>query len=386
MIRVVDKSNCCGCGACSLACPGSCISMREDSEGFLYPVPDEDICTGCGLCEAVCNALHPKEKRLPLKVLAAINDDEYIRLKSSSGGIFHFLAKQTIDEGGVVFGARFDENWQVTLDYSEDLAGVEAFMGSKYVQARSGEAYRSVNSFLEKGRKVLFSGTPCQVAGLKQFLGREYDNLLTVDFVCHGVPSPKVWGMYMEEVAGDSGDITGVEFRCKDSGWKNYSLLLKYNASTETLTSHSPFRDDPYMRAFLSDISLRPSCYECKVRGGRSGSDITLADFWGVGKIFPEMDDDKGTGMVFINTLKGEEHFGREKVSCKSTTYERIRQLNPSCERSPKMPHKRALFFAALGKENLTGLILRCTKPTLKKRLQQMPRKCKLLIKRLLGI
>ena len=165
--------------------------MLTDDEGFFYPQVDKDICVDCRLCEEVCNELHPYCGREPLQVLAVINKNEKIRLKSSTGGVFYLLAEKIINEGGVVFGARFDENWQVVIDYAEDMKSVEAFMGAKYVQARIENAYQDAKKFLISGREVLFSGTPCQIAGLHKFLRRTYDNLMTVDFICHGTPSPK---------------------------------------------------------------------------------------------------------------------------------------------------------------------------------------------------
>ena len=237
--------------------------MVADNEGFLYPQVDMDTCIDCALCEKVCNELQPYEKREPLKVLAAINKNEEIRLKSSSGGIFYILAEKIIKEDGVVFGARFDENWQVVIDYAEDMKEVEAFMGSKYVQARMENAYKDVKRFLTDSRMVLFSGTPCQVAGLHKYLRKPYDNLLTVDFICHGTPSPKVWGMYLDEVVKEVKSISSVEFRNKDKGWKDFSFNLRFNEGDKTASMLSPYKQNHYMKAFLREIILRPSCYDC---------------------------------------------------------------------------------------------------------------------------
>ena len=358
--------------------------MRPDNEGFLYPEVEKDICIDCGLCEKACNELHPFENQTPLKVLAAINKDESVRMKSSSGGIFHILASQIIADGGVVFGARFDENWQVVIDYAEDLKGVEAFMGSKYVQARIENAYKDAKRFLIDGRKVLFSGTPCQVAGLYQYLRKSYDNLLTVDFVCHGTPSPKVWELYLDEVVGTHKDVRRIDFRNKKLGWKNFSFSLDYNESDNTISLLSSFHQNPYMKAFLDDIILRPSCYNCKARGGSSKSDITIADFWGISSVFPEMDDDKGTGLVFINTPKGEASFDLNKISYAETSYDRVKPLNPACYRSPKVHPKRELFFSRIGDEDLFKLIHDCTKPSAGKRVSCLIVNCKSLIVRLL--
>ena len=374
MIEVKDKKNCCGCSACASVCPRHCITMVEDSEGFLYPQVDEEACVNCGLCEKVCNELQPYDTREPLQVLAAINKDEKVRQKSSSGGIFHLLAEKTIREGGVVFGARFDENWQVVIDYAEDMEGVEAFMGSKYVQARMENAYVDAKRFLNEGRKVLFSGTPCQVAGLHKFLRKSYDNLLSVDLICHGVPSPKVWRVYLEEVVKQGQSISCVEFRNKEKGWKKFSFFLSYNGVGKTVSMLSPLSENHFMKAFLGNIILRPSCYECKVKDCSSQSDITIADFWGIETLFPQMDDNKGTGMVFVNTEKGKSVLDFAQMRVAETTYDSIRPLNPACWRSAQPHSKREDFFRRLGERSVIDLINDCTKPTLRQRLGAIKR------------
>lgn len=240
MINIKDKADCCGCNSCIQVCPRHCIATKTDKEGFAYPVVESFRCIDCGLCERVCPILNQNVTRVPVKTYAAKNPNETIRSKSSSGGIFTLLAEIVIVQGGVLFGARFDEDWNVIHDFTETLEGVAAFCGSKYVQSRIGDSYRRVEKFLKAGRKVLFSGTPCQVAGLKRFLRKEYDNLLIVDFVCHGVPSPKVWQMYLNETIARQGDgkntvlshsksfsyrVKGIDFRSKSTGWKNTVLL-----------------------------------------------------------------------------------------------------------------------------------------------------------------
>lgn len=384
MIQIQDKNNCCGCSACASACPRHCIRMTEDEEGFLYPEVNADACTHCGLCEKVCNELHPNEEREPMHVYAAVNKNEEVRMKSSSGGIFYLLAERTIDDGGVVFGARFDENWQVVIDYAEDMKGVEAFMGSKYVQARIADAYTDARRFLMEGRKVLFSGSPCQVAGLHKFLRKPYDNLLTVDFICHGVPSPKVWSMYLDEVMKVGQRISSVEFRNKERGWKKFCFNLRYNESDRTVSMLSPFTQNHYMRAFLSDVMLRPSCYNCKAKGCSSRSDITIADFWGINTVFPKMDDDKGTGLVLVNTEKGQASLDFSRMNVAETAYERIKPLNPACYRSPRVHPKRNEFFARLGKEALIALINECTRPTFKQRVRIAGSRSKRMVVRML--
>ena len=200
MINICNKSMCCGCAACVQRCPKQCIAMEADGEGFLYPLVDTDKCINCSLCEKVCPMLNPGEERVPLHTYAARCTDEGIRRDSSSGGVFSVLAGEVLAGGGVVFGARFDDDWGVVHDFCTTPKGLAAFRGSKYVQSNIGDSYLRTEAFLKEGRRVIFSGTPCQIAGLKRFLRREYDNLLAVEVACHGVPSPLVWRRYLEEL------------------------------------------------------------------------------------------------------------------------------------------------------------------------------------------
>lgn len=386
MIQITDKHNCCGCSACASICPKHCITMQADSEGFLYPVVNMADCIDCGLCEKVCHELHPYDDRKPQKVYAAINKDEEVRLKSSSGGIFYLLAEKTIAEGGVVFGARFDEQWQVVIDYAETMDGVKAFMGSKYVQARMDTAYADAKRFLKEGRKVLFSGTPCQIAGLNHYLRKPHDNLLTVDIICHGTPSPKVWSRYLDEVvtAGRKA-IHDVQFRNKRNGWKAFNFTMAYDKDEKAVSLFSHHQQNQYMRAFLRDMILRPSCYQCQAKSGRSYSDITIADFWGINTEMPEMDDDKGTGLVLVNTEKGQSALDWTKTSHKETTAETAVRYNPAYYRSV-VPHpKREVFFAQLDEtDSVNALIIDSLRPTLKQRLRLQVSRFKQLIKKLL--
>lgn len=372
MIKISDKHNCCGCGACVQKCPKQCISLKEDNEGFLYPHVDAATCIDCGLCEKVCPEQNPYEARKPQQVLAAINKDEKIRMESSSGGIFTLLAEKVIKEGGVVFGARYDEEWQVTLDYTETIEGLAAFRGSKYVQARTGETYKQCEQFLKEGRKVLYTGTPCQTAGLHHFLRKEYDNLTTCDFVCHGTPSPKVWSLYLKDVIeGANRAILDIQFRNKDNGWKAFNFKMTYDENSKTTTLSSCHRDNLFMRAFLRDMILRPSCHDCKAKSCRSKSDITIADFWGINSIHPEMDDDKGTGLVLIHTDKGKTALDLSQVNYLESTYEEGLRNNPAIVRPPVAHPKRDQFFAQLDTtDDLGQLILECTKLTRKQLLR----------------
>lgn len=375
MIEIKDKKDCCGCHACVSICAKHCITMQADEEGFLYPIVDKDVCTDCGLCEKVCPVINQSEPRKPLKVYAAKNKNEEIRCQSSSGGIFTLLAEKIISDGGVVFGARFDKDWNVIHSWTDTIEGIAAFRGSKYVQSTIGDTYRETKDFLKQGRKVLFSGTPCQIAGLKKYLRKEYDNLLTVDVVCHGVPSPLVWRRYLDETreqlraqhgvgknsVPSSMDelpvITGISFRDKTNGWKKYGFSLRYAASEaaentvfpsairEEKELLQPFTDNVFMKGFLANLYLRPSCYACAARSGKSGSDISLADYWGVKAFHPDFADDKGIGLLLINTLEGEKVYAKTSKSDVVTQYEYGLEANPCIEISVKQPENRDVFW-----------------------------------------
>ena len=375
MLQLTDKQDCCGCHACVSVCARQCITMQEDNEGFLYPVVDASTCTDCGLCEKVCPVINQDEPRKPLKVYAAKNRIEEIRRQSSSGGIFTPLAESVIREGGVVFGAKFDKDWNVVHAWTDTIEGIADFRGSKYVQSTIGDAYREAREFLKQGRKVLFSGTPCQIAGLRKFLRKEYDNLLTLDVVCHGVPSPLVWRKYLEETREklrakhDAGKntvssslmdlpvITGISFRDKTHGWKKYGFRLRYAASKAAGNSVSasangsectllqPFPENVFMKGFLSNFYLRPSCYACSVRTGKSGSDITIADFWGVQNYYPEFDDDRGVNLVLVNTDKGRMAYEQTNADSIESTYEQGLNQNPCLEHSVARTKHIATFW-----------------------------------------
>lgn len=387
MIQIKAKKDCCGCSACVSVCPKYCIAMHEDEEGFLYPTVDESVCIDCGLCEKVCPELHPLEAKRPSKVYAAINPDEVVRSQSSSGGIFTMLAEKVIADGGVVFGARFDSHWEVVHDYCDTVAGLAAFRGSKYVQSNMCDCYKQVAAFLKEGRKVLFSGTSCQVAGLHRFLRREYEQLLTVDVVCHGVPSPLVWRKYIEAVKtrpqGVAGKntvlssflnavpvITGIEFRNKLSGWKKYGFVVRGHAdgqetcknsvlpsgSEEQIIFRESFHENLFMGGFLKNIYLRPSCYACPAKSGKSGSDITLADYWGIAHHHSDMDDDKGTSLVMLHTAKGVCAFRELDCNVQETSYEQALDGNPSIERSVAQPTMRVRFYEKFDKHGIDAI------------------------------
>ena len=376
MIHITDKAKCCGCSACAERCPKSCIDMVEDVEGFCYPRVDVDRCIECGLCEKVCPELSPLQP-VASSACAAYNLDEAVRGESSSGGVFTLLAEKVINEGGVVFGARYDSSWQVFIDGVDQLDDLALFRGSKYVQARVGDAYRSVETKLRAGVPVLFTGTPCQVAGLLHFLRKPYERLLTMEVACHGVPSPKVWRGHLDELgkkkfAGKK--IADIKFRYKYDGWKGYRLLYAFRDGP----SYSVGRDkDPYLRGFVSSLYSRPSCQHCIFKEGASGADLTVGDLWGSEYIVPDMEDGNGLSLMCVNTVKGKDFVPWEKLNYKKIKIEDAALYNEGLL-ADNAPHRnRGEFFALLPQaveaQCVDSLIVKMLKPTLSERMRTLP-------------
>ena len=391
MINIYKREDCSGCSACEQVCPTKCISLIPDKEGYWYPSVRKDECIDCNLCVKICPVINQNEETTPLDVYAAINKDETVRAKSASGGIFTIVAEKIIKKGGVVFGVKFDEDWNVVFGYTETIEGLNVFRRSKYVQAWLGDSFSEVKTFLKKGRLVLFVGTPCQVAGLRNYLGKEYDNLLLMDLICEGVPSPKVWKRYLEEELARQGVKTSsyphritkkdcrlkdVSFRNKTFGWKKMSFALTFaNTSDEgeenTLLSSYINRDSAYMQAMFQYLDLRPICYKCPFKSCKSHSDITIADYWGINVLHPEMDDDKGTSMVYVNTEKGRFFYDIEQTKYKKTTYEEAFKYNNIVTSSKLHPY-REKFFAKVDDCDSIIRLLEHYKFTKKQRLKNV--------------
>lgn len=407
MIHVTDKRQCCGCTACVQKCPKKCVSLHEDEEGFLYPEVDINLCIDCGWCEKVCPLLNRSEAVPPKKVLAVKNPNEADRMRSSSGGVFIALAREVLAMGGVVFGAVFDDTCGVKITCAETLTGVRLMSGSKYLQAKVGHAYIDAECFLKQGRKVLFSGAPCQIAGLHKYLRSEYPNLLSVDFLCHGVPSPGVWRRYLKETidslqsarkgAGKNTVLpslnvmpktVGVEFRDKTlHGWKRYSFVVRKKfpseADQDTVLLSDIHCKNPFMRGFLSDIYLRPSCYECKCKNGVSHSDLTIADFWGIDHLMPDFDDDKGVGLVLVNTEKGQQIFNRLSVKARLSSLPDVIPLNGGFREYMKPHPRRAEFFQRFAAGETVESIVEdlLSIPLWRRVLRWMKKFCRIIIK-----
>lgn len=305
MIQIKDKKKCVGCTSCFSICPKNCIKMISDEEGFFYPSVDSESCINCGLCEKVCLFNRQKFYNDDFSdyAIGAVNKNATIREKSSSGGMFSLIAEYILSHGGIVFGACIDEKMKVRHRSVEKIEDLQYLRGSKYVQSEIKDIFMQVKNYLITGRLVLFSGTACQVSGLIGYLGIKYSNLICVDVACYGVASPWMFEKYLEvQEKKAKSKVTNISFRDKCSGWRSYSVRIKFIDKKDYLKKAY---EDWYMRAYLSKLYLRPSCYECPVKGIKREADITLADFWGLENILPYKDDNKGCSLVIIHSENG---------------------------------------------------------------------------------
>ena len=353
MEEIVSKNKCTGCTACKNICPKNAISMKVGYDGFLYPEIDQSKCINCGLCKKTCPVINTKSNESINKCYVGYAKDEDIRFNSSSGGIFTLLANYVLDNNGIVIGAAFDENNKLNHIAITNKEGLEKLRGSKYLQSGLNEIFSFVKDTV-KTNKVLFVGTPCQVAGLKAFIKNDYNNLICVDIICHGTPSPKLFDKYVKELESKNGKLLNYNFRDNSTGWDSYSNTMKYEDKKVSERNN----ENKYMRLFLSNIALRQSCYNCNFKLGNKYSDITLGDFWGVKNYYPEMYNDKGVSCIIINTKLGTELFDNIKNICeyKECKLEEIVLGNPSIKEPCKLPQKREEFFSEIDNYSINDL------------------------------
>ena len=304
MLEMIGEK-CCGCASCYNACPQHCIGMNMRSDGFRYPQINKDQCVQCGLCEEVCPILKKPTEYCEKKAFAAYNRNLKTRLASSSGGLFSVFAEKILDQNGIVYGAAFRDDYQsvkhIRVDSRDSLS---LLYTSKYMQSDTENTYLLAEGDLKQGKKVLYSGTPCQIGGIRSFLKKDYRNLILVDFICHGVPSEKIWKIYTDKLIRQyNHPIDAVNFRSKEDGWK--SQLQLGNVKIKETSDRNL-----YYKAFLRNICLRRSCYACKFKSKNGFSDITLADFWGIQNVLPQMDDGKGTSLILVKSEKTPEKDG----------------------------------------------------------------------------
>ena len=364
-LDIISKVDCTGCSSCANSCQVNCISMEPDEKGFLYPVVDRDICLHCGLCETTCPVLNKDRFQIPAHSLfyGCKNSDDSVRRSSSSGGFFHELARSVIEQGGVVFGAKFSDDFKrVYHACATTMDEVRPMMVSKYVQSEIGQSYDNVKKLLNEGRTVLFSGTPCQIAGLKSFIGDEPDHLILAEVVCHGIPSAMVWDIYLTELENQHhSKVNHVSFRDKTNGWHRSDFVVGFEDGTEFRQANS---DNPFMKAFLKNLSIRPSCSACHFKRFVSGADITMGDFWGSTELGPSYSDDTGISIVALNTNKGCHCFDWVRqglVGVVELDEKTAFTFNESYAGSVVLNENSAIFFASLSKgifsELVSGLI-----------------------------
>lgn len=343
------RSDCAGCEACANVCPRGAIEMTADAEGFYYPRIDKRKCVECGRCDRTCPVLNaPERPSKPPIAIAAVNRDWNVRRKSSSGGTFTALAEIVLKRGGIIFGAAFDEQWNVVHISVDAIDGLDRLRGSKYVQSRIGDVYRRVKAALDSDRDVMFVGTPCQIAGLKNFLGRDHDRLTLVDTACKGITPPVLWKTYVD-YRGRGHEIVNVNFRDKQSGWENSFFKIVYRDCPHY---SAELNKDLFGQGFGLGLTLRPSCSACHFKGSARISDITLADFWGVRKVQPEMFDNRGTSLVLIHSDKGARLINETNLIRRQTDLSKAVENNPCLITSFPADERRAEFFKALATPN----------------------------------
>lgn len=379
----INIDDCCGCSACEQICPTRCITMQENAEGFLIPRKDTAQCIDCHLCENVCLVNKPFESQSQdaFTPYMCRTLDSNLLEASSSGGLFTHLATSVINRGGVVYGAAFDSSWNVKHIGIETLDDLHLLRGSKYVASDLGTSYAEVKKHLSNNRVVLFTGTPCQISGLNHYLRREYDNLITVDIMCHGVPSPSVWQRYL---AQNTNNISNITFRSKFFGWNKYALKISCDNIVHIHESH---KENIFMRGFLNNLYNRTSCSNCPSRGFNTQSDIMLGDFWELDCMEDPHLDNRGMSLILVFTQKGRDVLDtvRSELFIQEIDFSQVttRHMHDSLYKSAPKHMGRSVFFQEFAKHtNINKLIekllsypkisikkrfLRFTKPILRK-------------------
>lgn len=353
MLNIQRNEDCCGCNACKVACPKQCITMKVDTEGFWYPQIDLSTCIDCGICEKVCPIISTNKTieryNTPI-VYAAYNKDNDVRIDSTSGGLFSALANQIYKENGYVGGAVYNDDHSVSHIVTNNPEDLSKIRSSKYLQSDTDQLFPNIKNLLNNGKKVLVCATPCQIQGLYKFLKKDYENLYTCDFICRGVNSPKVFKSYMNMLERQYGaKATQIKFKAKKWGWHRFSMRVNFSNGKEYCKDR--WHDLYFIGYLQSGNFARPSCYECKFKGFPQKADITLADFWGIEKIDPSMDQDKGTSLVMVNSDKGQSLFDRIKPNLvwKQFKMEDAKAGNPALNSSLKSIHlDRKEFFEAI--------------------------------------
>lgn len=373
MIDKVSVADCTLCGACINACPTDAIRFKKQYLDFCYPDIDADLCINCNKCELSCPILGEKSKPengFPIAFAAQSKNDE-IRMRSSSGGAFYELADKMLKDGGYVCGAVFDEEFHVKHIVSNSKNDVYRMMGSKYAQSDVGYCYREIKEKLIAGEKILFSGCPCQVAGLRTFLGKEYRNLLLVELICHGIPSDQMLQAYIRMQEKKYGaKLKRMEFRNKTKGWHESSVRMEFENQR---VYSKPITADAYMNGFLGSATLKSSCYDCHFRNFTAGSDIILGDFWGAEVELPE-DDNKGISAILVNSGKGMDLLDRCNLALTPADVETIIKYNRNLLYSAAPNPQRNSFYASADTNGFEEAIRRYLEENAIQRLKRQSR------------
>lgn len=343
---VEDKELCTGCGACYNACPVNAISMKMDKYGFYKPIIDKAKCINCGLCEKICPLdSYKSNNNITPQVYALINKDDNVRLKSASGGAFSAFAKNVLEQNGVVYGVIWNDDIVAIHSRAENVEQLEKMYSSKYVQSNTKDTFKQAKQDLDNGKKVLFSGTPCQIAGLKSYLRKEYDNLITIDLICHGTPSPLIFEKYKQEFLQENNEekILNLNFRSKKRGWGAfYTLIIKTDRKEYCIDGSK----SSYLKAF-GNLSLNTSCLNCQFNKIPRIADITVGDFWGVDEYDNSLNDKKGTSIILINNIKGQNLLKEIEKNCRlqEVPLDVAIKRNPNIYSSSKAHKNRKKFL-----------------------------------------
>lgn len=375
-----NKKLCNGCGTCALKCPKNAITMIEDSEGFLYPQINEEKCIKCGICEKVCSNFNDSDYNS--KAYIAINKNEEELKISSSGGMFFILAKYVTENNGVVFGVAYDQEVRAFHKYASTLEECKKFCGSKYVRSNLKDTYKEAKDFLENGKMVLYTGTACQLNGLKTFLGKKYNNLILCDILCHANPSPKVFELYKNNIEKlNEKKIQEIKFRSKENGWKNQTPIIEFEDGTQ-------IEENSYYNAFVKEMINRPSCYQCVFASKNRITDITIADFWGIEKFNEKIDTSKGVSLITINSERGKNILESLKQNLYLEEVEMEEVIKFNHFNNVSVHKNREKFFEKLGKgeitaNNIIGKMNQYTKvPIVRRIMKKVKRTVKKIIKR----
>lgn len=344
-----NKTECCGCGACQAICPKNAIEMVEDEYGFIYPRIDESKCVNCNLCKKTCAYMNPRKMNDEKKVYASVSKNDENLKRSASGGVFYELANSIISDGGVVYGCSMEyKNDKLTPKHIRvnNQENLKKLQGSKYVQSECGNIYKLVKTDLINGKKVLFSGTPCQIEGVKSFLQyKEYENLFLVDIICHGVPSRKMFQDYIENFEIENNcKVKELYFRDKDKGWGLFFKVV-YEKNGKTEKTVKPSYESSFYQLFLDSSIYRENCYKCPYATENRNSDLTIGDFWGIGQEHPDVDIDskRGISCIIANSNKGKKIIEKYSVSLYNinSNFEKVARHNHQLSKPSKHTSER---------------------------------------------